>query len=104
MNANQAVKQFVEDYDVPPNGVYVEVMLGSAGGDVVHRFMAIDCTIASAAEQAALDYIQATKEFPKSEIYCLCYWADGAIFGPFPVDIELSASAGLLRGNADSEE
>ncbi len=104
MNANQAVKQFVDEFEVPPNGVYVEVMLGSDKGDVVHTFMVLNCTIVSAAEQAALDYIQATGDFPKSEIYCLCYWADGAIFGPFPVDIELSASAGLLRGNADSEE
>lgn len=47
-----------------------------------------------AAEKAVLEYLnQAGIEKASSLLQAVCYWRNGAQFGPFAVDVQISATA-----------
>ena len=57
-----------------------------------------DMGIAEAAEHAVAFYLSQQDKFPEGLIYATVYWANGAIWGPFPVDVSITVEATCLRG------
>ena len=54
--------------------------------------------IAEAAEHAVAQYLSEQDRFPDKTIYAQVFWPNGAVWGPFPVDVSITIEATCLRG------
>ncbi|MEO1616485.1 MAG: hypothetical protein AAFV88_11585 [Planctomycetota bacterium] len=77
-----------------------EVLVLLSCGDDTHMEVFPGRSIVGAAEEAAVRHVDGLGAFPAYEISAECY-TDFGHFGPFPIELELTANATRIRGDAD---
>ena len=104
-NAGQEVQQveaseFLSQQEwletIPPTTDQL-VQLSSKDRGIFFETIYADMGIAEAAENAVAFYLSQQDRFPEGLIYATVYWADGATWGPFPVDVSITVEATCLR-------
>lgn len=95
------VSQDEPDLDALINGLQDGEVLVSLTCGAERRLMTFEGkAIAEAAETAAVTFVAAEGSFPSDEIVTHC-WTNWGEFGPFPIELALTAHARHLRGDDD---
>lgn len=89
-------KEWLENVLLPEGTVFAELRWHGES-EIVYSEEFETCTVQQAAELAVAHLIERSG-IPDRVPMATVYWANGFVFGPFPVEISLSIEASCLRG------
>lgn len=86
------------DHMEPADNMLFAEMRWHGDSEIIHSGEFAGITIAEAAERVVAGYLGDQDSLPDRVPIVTVYWANGAKFGPFPVEISLTIEATCLRG------